>query len=84
MLFIIAMDPLQRLLHLAVEKGVLNQISPTAKGIKASLYVNDATIFVRPTKQDASTLKEILKVFGLASGLYTDLKKNGSVPDLLQ
>jgi hypothetical protein len=66
MLFILAMDPLQRLLHLAVEKGAVNQISPRSKGIKASLYADDAAIFIRPTKQDVSALKEILEMFGLA------------------
>jgi hypothetical protein len=48
MLFILAMDPLQRILHKATEKGVLHPISPRAKGIKASLYADDATIFVSP------------------------------------
>jgi hypothetical protein len=34
MLFILAMDPLQRILHIAVKKGVLLPISARAKGIK--------------------------------------------------
>jgi hypothetical protein len=69
------MDPLQRLLHLAVERGVLNQILPRSKRIKASLYADDIVIFVRPTKHDVSALKEILDMFGQASGLCTNLQK---------
>jgi hypothetical protein len=69
MLFILATDPLQRLLHLVVERGVLNQILPRSKGIKASLYADDVAVFVRPTKHDVSALKEILEMFGEASGL---------------
>jgi hypothetical protein len=73
--FIIAMDPLQRILHLAVERGVLNQISPRSKGIKVSLYTNDATIFMSATKQDITALKEILEMFGQATGPHTNLQK---------
>jgi hypothetical protein len=50
MLFILAMDPLQRLLHVATEKGVLHPISPRARGIKTSLYADDAAIFVSHMK----------------------------------
>jgi hypothetical protein len=76
MLFIIVMDPLQRLLHLAVERGVLNQILPRSQGIKASLYADDATIFIRPTKHDVAVLKEILEMFGEASGLRANIQKS--------
>jgi hypothetical protein len=74
-LFILAMEPLQRLLHLAVERGVLNQILPRSKGIKASLYADDVVIFIKPTKQDVDALKELLEMFRLASGLHTNLQK---------
>jgi hypothetical protein len=48
---------------------VLNQILPRSKRIKNSLYADDVVIFVRPTKHDVSALKEILDMFGQASGL---------------
>jgi hypothetical protein len=41
MLFILAIDPLQRLLHVATKKGILHPISPRARGIKTSLYADD-------------------------------------------
>jgi hypothetical protein len=31
--------------------------------IKASLYTNDSTIFVKPQKQDIAVLKKILEIF---------------------
>jgi hypothetical protein len=49
-----------------VDRGVLNQILPRSAGIKASLYAEDAAIFVRPSKQDVAMLKEILDMFGEA------------------
>jgi hypothetical protein len=69
MLFILAMDPLQRLLQVATEKEILHPISARTKGIKTSLYADDAAIFVSPTKQDITGLKNFLDVFGKASRL---------------
>jgi hypothetical protein len=66
MLFILAMDPLQKILHLATERSVLHQITPRSKGVKASLYADDAAIFVSPRKEDMAALKEILDFFGQA------------------
>jgi hypothetical protein len=66
MLFILAMDPLQKILHLATERSVLHQITPRSKGVKASLYADDAAIFVSPRKEDMAALKEILHFFGQA------------------
>jgi hypothetical protein len=80
MLFILAMNPLQRILHLTVEKGILHNVSPRSKGIKASLYVDDVAIFVKPTKQDISALKEILEMFGQSTGLCTNMQKTEVFP----
>jgi hypothetical protein len=61
MLLILAMDPLQRLLQRAAKRGILSPIWHMSDRIKISLYADDATIFVKPTKQDLGTLKEILR-----------------------
>jgi hypothetical protein len=58
---------------MAVQKGVMSSISPRLKGIKASLYVDVAAIFVKPQKQDIVALKEILEMFGQVSGLCINL-----------
>jgi hypothetical protein len=73
MLFILAMEPLQRILHTVVQKGVLSSISPRSTGIKASLYASATTIFVKPQKQDIAALKEMIEMFGQASRLCTNL-----------
>jgi hypothetical protein len=44
-------------------------------GIKASLYVDDATLFVHPFNEDILSMKEILKAFGEATGLHINLQK---------
>jgi hypothetical protein len=63
-----------------VDRGVLNQILPRSAGIKASLYAEDAAIFFRPSKQDVAMLKEILDMFGEASGLHTNIQKSEVFP----
>jgi hypothetical protein len=75
MLFILAIDPLQRILQLVAERGVLHPITSRLRGIKASLYDDDAAIFVSPRKQDIVALKEILSFFREASGLCINLQK---------
>jgi hypothetical protein len=55
MFFILAMDPLQRIIHLATEKGVLHPITSRSIEIKASLYAVTAAIFVSPKKYDIAT-----------------------------
>lgn len=47
MLFILAMEPLQRLLFLTTEKQLLKPIQNRAAKLRVSLYADDAAIFVR-------------------------------------
>jgi hypothetical protein len=73
MLFILSMDPLQPMLHLATKRGVLHPILARAKGIKVSLYANDDAIIVTPKKGDIKALLDIHDIFGKATGLCTNL-----------
>jgi hypothetical protein len=75
MLFILVMGPLQWMLHLATERGVLHPISARAKGIKVSLYADEVAIFVAPKRGDIKALLGILDIFGKATGLFTNLQK---------
>jgi hypothetical protein len=75
MLFILAMDPLHKLLQRAAESGILSLITPRSSEIKVSLYADDTAIFAKPTKNDLGALKEILDMFRRASGLRTNLQK---------
>jgi hypothetical protein len=73
MLFILAMDPLQRILQKATENGHLQPIGSRGSGVKASLYADDAAIFMKPTRNDIMMLKCLLDTFGQVSGLKTNL-----------
>jgi hypothetical protein len=71
MLFILAMDPLQRLLDKATEQGLLSPIGADPIKMRTSLYADDAALFIRPTVSDITNVQLILAGFGEATGLHT-------------
>jgi hypothetical protein len=76
MLFILAIDPLQRLLHKATQLGLLSPIGADPIKVRTSLYVDDAMLFIQPIAQDLSNLQHLLNVFGQATGLCTNVHKS--------
>jgi hypothetical protein len=73
MLFILAMNPLQCLLDMATQQGVLsNLLLPVARW-RTSMYADDAAIFINPTKKDIEATTTILHMFGTVSGLHINL-----------
>jgi hypothetical protein len=50
MFFILAMEPLQKLLNLATAQGALTPIQHRAASLRISLFADDAAIFVNPIK----------------------------------
>jgi hypothetical protein len=45
-----------------------------------SLYADDAAVFIKPSAQDLAVTRQILKLFGEASGLITNLEKTEFYP----
>jgi mannosylglycoprotein endo-beta-mannosidase len=80
MLFILAMDPLQRMFDKATQHGLLNPIGAASIKFRTSLYADDAALFVRPTVTDVNNVKELLNAFGDATGLKTNLQKSQMFP----
>lgn len=76
MLFILAMDPLQKALQKATEQGLLRPIGADPIRIRTSLYDDDAALFIRPQMQDLNNLQQILKAFGEATGLQTNISNS--------
>lgn len=79
MLFIIAMYILHWLFAKA-SRGVLRPIPLQEIKFQCSLYADNVIIFITPTVQEARAVKEILRVFGEASGLKTNLSKCSITP----
>jgi len=80
MLFIIAMEVFARLVATAAAERLLKPI--TVPGIRhhCSLYADDVIIFMQPDVAEATVVKEILRIFGEASGLQTNLAKCSITP----
>uniref|UniRef100_A0A452YCL7 Reverse transcriptase domain-containing protein n=3 Tax=Aegilops tauschii subsp. strangulata TaxID=200361 RepID=A0A452YCL7_AEGTS len=76
LLFIIAIDPLHRLLQRAMELGQLDPIPGRDLALRVSLYADDVIIFANPVKEEIDTLMSIIHDFGLASGLKVNLQKS--------
>jgi len=60
MLFILAMDPLQRLLDQATQHGILTPLPIMVAKWRTSMYADDAAIFINPIKEDVEAIKIIL------------------------
>lgn len=80
MLFIIAMDVQHRLVAKASADGVLRLMEPDGVKYQCSLYADDVILFIRPTPQEATAIREILTIFGNATGLNTNLAKCSITP----
>ncbi|WVZ50254.1 hypothetical protein U9M48_001528 [Paspalum notatum var. saurae] len=80
LLFVIAIDPLQKLLGAATELGLLSKLRGRASNLRISLYADDAAIFIAPTKKDVEALMRLLDLFGQASGLVMNFHKSSVIP----
>lgn len=80
MLFILAIDPLQKILNLATQQGVLTPLPLTATNFRTSLYADDAAIFINPNQNELQAIKDILESFGNVTGLVTNFEKSSIHP----
>ncbi|WVZ93250.1 hypothetical protein U9M48_039246 [Paspalum notatum var. saurae] len=80
MLFILAIDPLQKILDLATQQGVLTPLPLTAAKLRTSIYTNDAAIFLSPAHDQLQAIKQILLTFGVVTGLVTNFDKSSVHP----
>ena len=86
MLFILAMDPLQRLLDRATDHGILTPLRITAAPLpittakwRTSMYADDAAIFISPHKRRCSSRQIHPTRFWLILGtIYQPTKELGA------
>jgi hypothetical protein len=55
LLFILAMDPLQRMIEMAADAGLLGRVLPNKAKQRCSLNADDAGVFVRAERELAYT-----------------------------
>ncbi|WVZ77322.1 hypothetical protein U9M48_025203 [Paspalum notatum var. saurae] len=80
LLFVLAIDPLQHLLHLATEAGYLSKVTRARARLRTSMYADDAIIFIKSEKRELENLVALLHLFGEATGLHTNIQKSSIVP----
>jgi mannosylglycoprotein endo-beta-mannosidase len=75
LVFILAIDPLQRLLSKATELKLLSKLRGKSVTLRTSLYADDAAVFIKPGKSKVQNFTAILHRFGLATGLRANIEK---------
>lgn len=80
MLFILVMDVLNSLSVKAANEGLLQSLSSRVAGQRLSLYADDVATFIKPLEEELLVTRDILKVFGDASGLQTNIQKSNIIP----
>lgn len=79
-LFVLAVDVLGKLFKHAVRLGILQRLHPRKDVPPISLYADDVVLFCHPTPSDLEAVKEILHLFGRASGLNVNFAKSSASP----
>jgi hypothetical protein len=79
-LFILAIDPLQRIIEAAAQRGMLKPVLPKAANLRCSMYADDAAIFAYPENTELHNLLRILNFFGECSGLKINILKTEIFP----
>ena len=80
MLFLLVMEPLQRLFHRAAELGLLAPLAPSGLRHKMSIFAEDVMVFLKPHMMDLRACSLILEIFAAASGLKANLRKSAALP----
>lgn len=79
-LSVLVIDIFARLLALAGEESVTDSTGHGSILHCCSIYADDVVLFMSPTTQDIQAHLHILRFFGTASGLCTNLDKCVAVP----
>jgi len=80
LLFILAIDPLQRLLQVATARGLIYEVSRNKARLRTSLYADDAVLFIKPVKEEVARLARMLELFGGVTSLSTNVQKSSVIP----
>jgi hypothetical protein len=77
-LFALAMEAITLMVCRAAEAGLLSTLGNCTQLQRVSIYTDDVVLFVKPSIQDLVTVKELLEVFGAASGLIINYNKTSA------
>lgn len=75
MLFVLPLEPLQWIMVIATEQGLLSPVMQSAAKMRASLYADYAALFVNPIKEELHLISGILGFFCHVFGLNINFNK---------
>jgi hypothetical protein len=75
LLFIIAMEVLNKLFCKADDAGILRPLGPSAIKSRCSFYADDVILFMEPVVEEVEAIKSLLLLFGDSAGLKINLAK---------
>lgn len=79
MLFVLVMEVLNHLFGWLDDQGFLTPLGITLP-YRLSLYADDVILFVAPRAGDLQAIKAVVQIFGLASGLFSNLDNSVATP----
>lgn len=80
MLFILCMEPLQRLFDLAANRGLLSPLARSSLKQRVSMFANDVMVLLKPVDIELRTCTRVLEMYGEASGLRVNADKRMAIP----
>jgi hypothetical protein len=80
MFFILVMEVLSSLIKHTASIQLLQHLAVQPGLHRASFYADDAVIFLRPSESNMLVVRDILELFGQASGLRGNLAKSSASP----
>ncbi|KAM0856911.1 hypothetical protein ACQ4PT_048819 [Festuca glaucescens] len=80
MLFVLVMEVFHHLVDIAARLSLLSNLQGSKGACRTSLYADDTVVFLKPTQQDCETIRELLRLFGEATGLHTNIMKSSATP----
>nr|BAJ87385.1 predicted protein [Hordeum vulgare subsp. vulgare] len=77
-LFVLAVDALARLMHRALQTGILRRLHPRRMVPAISLYADDVMLFCHAEMEEVLAVKSILGIFETTSGLQVNYGKSSA------
>lgn len=78
-LFILTMEPLQRLFERAMQRGLLEPLASRGMRQRFSIFMDDVVVFIKPKPGELEAAKRIFEVFGEASGMRINMEKSAAL-----
>jgi hypothetical protein len=74
------MEVFHLIVDFAARLGLLSALPGSRGACRTSLYADDTVVFIKPSISDCATFRDLLRIFGSATGLHTNFLKSSATP----